>query len=145
MFVYSFSRANIIAVIPLVRGGAGVLEMGKGLRGVFWSLFRKRKWSSPLYRHCMRTVATSQRLDYPNVFVLVLSVTVMYTVQVEERDWREQPRALSYNCQSLSHFPAESTVQTAFVALWPLKGKRGKTALTSTEILDGYEENLLIV
>ena len=32
----------------------------------------------------MRTVATLQRLDYPNqrdVFILVLSVTVMYTVK----------------------------------------------------------------
>lgn len=46
----------------------------------------KEKWSAPLYRHCMRTVATLQRLDYPNqrdVFILVLSVTVMYTAQAE--------------------------------------------------------------
>lgn len=68
----------------------------------------KEKWSAPLCRHCMRTVATLQRLDYPNqrdVFILVLGVTVMYTVQAEERDWAEQTRVLSYNCQSLSNFP----------------------------------------
>lgn len=42
----------------------------------------KEKWKAPLYRHCMRTVATLQRLDYPNqkdVFILVLSVTAMYS------------------------------------------------------------------
>lgn len=58
--------------------------------------------------HCMRTVATLQRLDYPNqkdVFILVLSVTVMYTVQAEEKDRGGQTQVLSYNCQSLSNSP----------------------------------------
>lgn len=83
----------------------------------------KEKWSAPLYRHCTRTVATLQRLDYPNqrdVFILVLGVAVMYTVQAEEKDWGEQTHVLSYNCQSPSHFPdppAESAVHTHFIAL----------------------------
>lgn len=52
VFVYSFARANIIALIPLVREGArcrgaGNGQMGKGLGGVFWSLFRKRKVDRP--------------------------------------------------------------------------------------------------
>lgn len=111
MFVYSFGRANIIALIPLVRGerGAGVLEIWARGSGVYFGACSgKEKWSAPLYRLCMRTVATLQRLDYPNqrdVFILVLSVTVMYTVQAEEKDCGEETRVLSYNCQSLSNFP----------------------------------------
>lgn len=47
MFDYSLARANIIALIPLV-GGVGVTgNLGKGLRGVFWSLFRKRNVERP--------------------------------------------------------------------------------------------------
>ena len=111
MFVFSFARANIIALIPLVKGErvAGVLEIWARGSGVYFGASSgKEKWSAPLYRHCMRTVATLQRLDYPNqrdVFILVLSVTVMYTVQqAEDKDWREQNHVLSYNCQSLSNF-----------------------------------------
>ncbi len=69
----------------------------------------------------MRTVATLQRLDYPNqrdVFILVLSVTVMYTVQAEERDWGEQRQVLSYNCQSLSNFPDPLLKAQQIHTLW---------------------------
>lgn len=51
--VYTFARANIIALIPLVRGGwvgglQGYWKSGqRGLGGVFWSLFRKRKVEGP--------------------------------------------------------------------------------------------------
>lgn len=73
--------------------GAGVLEIWARGSGVnFGACSGKEKWSAPLYRHCMRTVATLQRLDYQNqrdMFILVLSVTVMYTVHAEE-DWGEQ-------------------------------------------------------
>lgn len=96
MFVYSFGRANIIALIPLVRleKGEGVLEIWARGSGVYFGTCKgKEKWGASLYRHCMRTVATLQRLDYPNqrdVFILVLSVTVMYVVQAEEKDRGEK-------------------------------------------------------
>lgn len=92
MFVYSFAKASIIALIPLVRGErrAGVLKIwAKGSGVYFGACSGKEKWSAPLYRHCVRTVATLQRLDYSNhrdVFILVLSVTVMYTLHAEETE-----------------------------------------------------------
>lgn len=52
----------------------------------------KEKWGAPLYRHCLRTVATSQRSDYRNqrdVFILLLGVTVIYTAQVGAEDRAE--------------------------------------------------------
>lgn len=57
----------------------------EGLRGsgvYFGPSSGKEKWGAFLYRHSTRTVATLQRLDYSNqkdVFILVLSVDVMYT------------------------------------------------------------------
>lgn len=96
MFVYSCGRANIIALIPLVNleKGARILEMWARGSGVYFGVCSgKEKWGAPLYRHCTRTVAALQRLDYPSqkdVFILVPSVTVIYTVQAEER---EQGRA----------------------------------------------------
>lgn len=50
MFVFSFARANLIALIALVKREKrcrGTRNLGKGLRGEFWSLFRKRKVERP--------------------------------------------------------------------------------------------------
>lgn len=88
MSVCSFGRANVIPLIALVRlkkKVPGYWKSGLGGSGVYFGAGSgKEKWGAPLCRHCMRTVATLQRLDYPNqrdVFILVPSATVMYTVQ----------------------------------------------------------------
>lgn len=45
--MYSSDRAYIIALIPLVKWSRGTANLGKGLRGIFWSRFRKRKVERP--------------------------------------------------------------------------------------------------
>lgn len=89
MFTHSLSGAKIIAPILLFNVGEGLREQWnselEGLRMYFGNGSGKEKWGAPLYSHCMRTVATLQRSDYRNqrdVFILVLSVTVIYTAQV---------------------------------------------------------------
>lgn len=49
----------------------------------------KKSRGAPLYSHCVRTVATLQRLDYRNqrgVLILVLSVTVIHPEQAAAED-----------------------------------------------------------
>lgn len=146
MFVFSFARANIIALIPLVKGerGAGVLEIWARGSGVYFGASSgKEKWSAPLY-HCMRTEATLERLDYPNqrdVFILVLSVTVMYTVQqAEDKDWTKQNHVLSYNCQLLSNFQVP-LLKAQDMHTLTAERESVKAALTSAKSMDEKEGN----
>lgn len=79
---------------------------------------------APQYSHCMRTVATLQRLGYRNqsdVFILLLRATVIYTVQVGAED-----RASShYNCQSLSYFPDHLLRAESMATLLEFKAEDG--------------------
>lgn len=96
MFIHPGSRAKIIAPIPLVNVGKRLHEREnsdlEGLRMYFGNCSGKGKWRAPQYSHCMRTVATLQRLGYRNqrdVFILLHRVTVIYTVQVGAEDGAE--------------------------------------------------------
>lgn len=76
---------HLVTALVGLKRGTGVLDVVWGGSPVYFGASSgKEKWGTPLCRHCMRTVATLQRLDYPNqrdVFILVPSATVMYTVQ----------------------------------------------------------------
>lgn len=106
---HSFSRANVITLIPLVNTGNCVRVLETWARGsgvYFGDTAGKKKWSAPLYRHCMRTVATLQRLDYPTkgMFILVLSATVIIRCG-QQRRIGGADSSLVLNCQSQSNFP----------------------------------------
>lgn len=70
----------------------GTENLGKGLRGVFWSWFRKRKVECPSVQTLYENSSYLTKIGLPNqrdVFILVLRVTLIYTVQAEERGSRE--------------------------------------------------------
>lgn len=59
-----------MALIALLNVGKGSHQCWKpkleGLKVYFGSCSGKEKWGAPLYSHCIRTVATLQRLDSRN-------------------------------------------------------------------------------